>query len=1587
MYSCVKVVYPSGGSAPFTETISGINDAATGTPFAVRTMLLLGGNIAADTLGYHGVASSYSAGDSSYHWDWGFMHDAVGGAQGGGICNDFALKIASGADGYGYPFMDTWPDIFFGGYIGGFGYVNNVVAGAFDVTWNRRDRSGDAKIVLCIGGSDYSIDQFDGAVSGTNGVSDVPQGLIQIPVKVTTLGAGSALTGAGGTGFGVGWDTRDGARARTTQESDSQGGNSREYWIDRFDYGGGYVSAWGTSDYTVASGGGAGGRQVVWCGEGIVVKAGHFTIPAVDGDVTFDLGCNAKAVIFQTVGLTLAQAASSDTSAAAICCGFVDPALSQASYFTGDTTNGNVALKGARWLSSSSIARTALADGASTVFANIAEVTSLDVSGAITVTVTDTDGTTPEVIWLAIGRAAGEVPPATPPVVYENPCDILEPKIFAKLTTETDTLKYGIQPLRDSAALGGYAEPRLYDISPIIKVASDPSTGAWSAQTCTVKWPDTDRVNRARSETRTSFRGCAEEIYITSNAQRLAGLPPRTLFAGTVYQDSADENLVLSHVINDLIGSDYAIFGDEKQIPIRTVELNWFPGAPDQSLGEAEPIIGGRRAVLNPAYWANEDGDFIEGTSKGVYVGVVRINGSHGTPSGTDLTSIVAAMNVSGAAGTIYADWGSRIGYGDAIALQSYYDGHSGVPSDYDGLAQIIGYSDLDALLAVEAYTGGDTFDAVVWASHAISEVLDAANGDPSLWIGDTQIPAADIGSTVWCPQIPGDTSWASDIGSDLFTDIVGADGVTRRYTLVLFDSGSSYATDLRGGAVFHGDVIGIEDEGDGTGDAITDYFELYRHVLINFILQDYQSGAWLPSPQFLFSDGVTLIDRVASDTFDDASDVAALSIVGGLKGSFTIDQRASVRDIVARFNFCGGCLLAQDDFGRLIVKVLDTRRENFLTNRYTGEQHRTLRDKVDILPGMRIDAKPDWQTNKITYQYAYHGYRGAYERDAGGGGNSVFVEDTTSQDRDGVITKTVEFPFLADDLTAEAVATYYLDLFKDLPRVVTYTRRGLCGLEDDLLDGVPMTHFNGYGVNGWRDHAIWIIGKTFDPKRLVCTFQALDVEARMAAGEVSSRAGLVLDPVGRKYLISDATGAYLVADGMPATDPVTGEPVYNPGSPGDPSEGGEIPVVPDAPGGYGIWTRAAYAGWTTPVVVRVTNLNDSGIGSLRYALEDVTVPRVVIFEISGYIDLARRITISSPYVTIAAHTAPSPGISLRRYGIDCTTHDVLLQHFRIRPGEWGQGVEDNCCFIAYGTDAHDIVLDHMSASWGPDENIAADKYGSSVPMNMTVYRCISAEGLDRPPSVPLSDGHGMLVQAQSTNVAMIQSLFASNRQRNPYFQGDTSGALVNCVLYNWFANWGLFASNYNINGSELVAGGPWRISAVNNVFIPGPNTDDDGGSPQGWQFYYDHAPAGVGIVADNQIYRSGNLLTNPLGIAMTTEGNELVYDPNVSAPPAGAAIADITVLSTTGLEALVLANAGARPADRDAVDTRIVAYVAGRTTTSATYPVTQTDVGGYPALAVNTRALSIPADPHGDSGNGYTNLEVWLQSYAAAVE
>ena len=346
--------------------------------------------------------------------------------------------------------------------------------------------------------------------------------------------------------------------------------------------------------------------------------------------------------------------------------------------------------------------------------------------------------------------------------------------------------------------------------------------------------------------------------------------------------------------------------------------------------------------------------------------------------------------------------------------------------------------------------------------------------------------------------------------------------------------------------------------------------------------------------------------------------------------------------------------------------------------------------------------------------------------------------------------------------------------------------------------------------------------------------------------------------------------------------------------------------------------------------VLHVTNLNAGGPGSLREALE-TRGPRTVVFKVAGVIDLAKtNLAIAEPFLTLAGESAPSPGITIIRGGLTIRTHDVILRHIRIRPGDAGapkkSGWESEV--TTSGPQAYNIVVDHCSFSWAVDENLSVSGPRHDGPegtsRNVTFSNNIIAEGLYDSSHAKGIHSMGTLVHDYCTNISITGNLYAHNNARNPYFKAYTTGVVVNNLIYNP----GVMAIRLDWPASEW-EGRPTprngRISVVGNVLIHGANTRAN-------------VPLlgmkGDAYMEDNLAFgRDGQPVPLTAG-AINLLDKKPVWPDGLVALPAAKVIEH------------VLANAGARPKDRDEVDRRIVREVRER---KGRLIDSQEQVGGYP--------------------------------------
>ena len=405
---------------------------------------------------------------------------------------------------------------------------------------------------------------------------------------------------------------------------------------------------------------------------------------------------------------------------------------------------------------------------------------------------------------------------------------------------------------------------------------------------------------------------------------------------------------------------------------------------------------------------------------------------------------------------------------------------------------------------------------------------------------------------------------------------------------------------------------------------------------------------------------------------------------------------------------------------------------------------------------------------------------------------------------------------------------------------------------------------------------------------------------------------------------------------------------------------------------GFGSATKGGRGGQ----ILRVSNLDDSGPGSLRAAIETAG-PRIVVFETAGIIDLHNELAITDPYITIAGQSAPPPGITLRNRRLRIGTHDVVIRHLRSRPGDApGEFDEfddrDALTIQDFTRPIYNVVVDHCSFSWAVDEVVGLWGYRDQRLSDITISNSIVAEGLGRSlKGVPHSKG--MLIGDYATNVATLRNLLASSDDRNgPLFKGGTSGIVVNNLVYNGGKSYRLgFADDYDA--------GPSRVAAVANLWRDGP-----AGLTRAPVWFNPNVKPGT------LLYLADNLTQRPDGrpAEVPEVMAEFAWDPRVDSPPLWSS--DVTVLPAGIVESRVLATAGARPAERfsgrgDPIDERLVAEVKNRGGQLIDSPQ---QVDGYPAIAPFRRPLALPADPHGDeNGNGWSNIEEFLEAMAKEVE
>jgi pectate lyase len=375
--------------------------------------------------------------------------------------------------------------------------------------------------------------------------------------------------------------------------------------------------------------------------------------------------------------------------------------------------------------------------------------------------------------------------------------------------------------------------------------------------------------------------------------------------------------------------------------------------------------------------------------------------------------------------------------------------------------------------------------------------------------------------------------------------------------------------------------------------------------------------------------------------------------------------------------------------------------------------------------------------------------------------------------------------------------------------------------------------------------------------------------------------------------------------------------------------------------------------------VLRVTTLAGEGPGSFAAAV-NTKGPRIVVFEVGGIIDLgARTLRIVEPDLTIAGQTAPAPGITLVRGGLDIATHNVIVRHLRVRPGDAGKPKRSGVDFDAISTVAgRDVIVDHCSLTWATDEGLSAsgprfveggktvEDFRNGTSRRITFSNNLIAEGLAESSHGKGEHSKGTLVHDNVQDILIVGNLYAHNYERNPLFKAGVHGQVINNLIYNP----GVRVAHYNLIAEEWIGHDYQKGLMVlrGNVVRAGPSTRE-------LAFFM------IGGSGDVDLYLEDNLLVDRIGNRTIQEiGSHTTAPVTVTrletAPPLPFGVRP---LASPQVQDAVVADAGARPWDRDAVDRRIVAdVIEGR----GQIIDSQDQVGGYPTFAETRRSFD-PAE------------------------
>ncbi len=422
-------------------------------------------------------------------------------------------------------------------------------------------------------------------------------------------------------------------------------------------------------------------------------------------------------------------------------------------------------------------------------------------------------------------------------------------------------------------------------------------------------------------------------------------------------------------------------------------------------------------------------------------------------------------------------------------------------------------------------------------------------------------------------------------------------------------------------------------------------------------------------------------------------------------------------------------------------------------------------------------------------------------------------------------------------------------------------------------------------------------------------------------------------------------------------------------------SDMGELKAFPGAEG-FGKFTTGGRGG----MVYHVTNLNDSGNGSLRYGVETLKGPRTIVFDVSGYINLTEPLKIrdGNGNLTIAGQTAPGDGITLRGAALWIHEGNVIVRYIKIRPGsnaynpngtglDGGYEPNDALRIVAYaGSSFENVIVDHVTVTWARDETIeisSANSDFSTYARNITIQNCLIGENIEK--------NYGVLVQ-RAYDVTFYKNVFTFTMDRNvAVASAEGKGVeMINNLVY----------------GSDRAA---WQVKGTVNDFIG--NKYISGPFQRQYETFRLEDGPFVYDISKHRTYLKDNIDNgvNADNSVQSMYNQYLTSNPNYQN--------NVPKIDQNELEGQLLNKSGDN-LHYDSSDTRMFNNIINGTGGLIS---NESQVGGFPNLNNTTRPTNYDSDNDGmadeweiaifgnltrssngdENGNGYTNIEEFLHN------